>query len=289
MKTASSELIDHLNNAQEFILVDLYTIILIGYEESNLEGVYRYSSYDQSITINNITWSATNALIQRERVRLVVGVEVDSLSVKIFASDIMQIKNYPFMQACAKGILDGATIKLERAFIDITGEVIGVINMFQGRVSDVQVTRSEAEITVNSDLELLNVQMPRHIYQPGCQHSLYDSGCKISRQTKEVITNISNATATMLTLPYISYPAGYFDLGYMSLVPAGEIGEKRTIRSWDGLNLNLLNPLTQIPAIGTQIYLYPGCDKSKTTCEAKFNNKINFRGFPYIPAPETVR
>lgn len=40
--------------------------------------------------------------------------------------------------------------------------------------------------------------------------------------------------------------------------------------------------------LGDAFTAYPGCDKQITTCDSKFNNKSNFGGFPYIPAPETA-
>ena len=39
------------------------------------------------------------------------------------------------------------------------------------------VTGTEVQLTINSDLELLNVQMPRNIYQDQCLHTVYDAGC----------------------------------------------------------------------------------------------------------------
>lgn len=34
--------------------------------------------------------------------------------------------------------------------------------------------------------------------------------------------------------------------------------------------------------VGSEITLYPSCDKSFATCIGKFNNAINFRGEPFI-------
>lgn len=35
--------------------------------------------------------------------------------------------------------------------------------------------------------------------------------------------------------------------------------------------------------VGTKLILYAGCDKLNTTCSTKFNNILNFGGFPFIP------
>jgi uncharacterized phage protein (TIGR02218 family) len=35
--------------------------------------------------------------------------------------------------------------------------------------------------------------------------------------------------------------------------------------------------------MGDEICLFAGCDKNFETCKNKFQNSINFRGFPHIP------
>ena len=38
-------------------------------------------------------------------------------------------------------------------------------------------------------------------------------------------------------------------------------------------------------SVGDAFTVYPGCDKQQSTC-ALFGNSANFRGQPFIPAPE---
>jgi hypothetical protein len=35
--------------------------------------------------------------------------------------------------------------------------------------------------------------------------------------------------------------------------------------------------------VGDNVTLTAGCDRTRATCVAKFNNLANFMGFPYIP------
>ena len=39
---------------------------------------------------------------------------------------------------------------------------------------------------------------------------------------------------------------------------------------------------------GDQFEIIAGCDKTKTSCKNKFNNLINFRGFPDIPGSDKM-
>ncbi|MDG4870579.1 phage BR0599 family protein, partial [Guyparkeria sp. 1SP6A2] len=35
--------------------------------------------------------------------------------------------------------------------------------------------------------------------------------------------------------------------------------------------------------VGQEIEVYPGCDRTAATCNAKFNNLLNYGGFDFIP------
>ena len=40
--------------------------------------------------------------------------------------------------------------------------------------------------------------------------------------------------------------------------------------------------------VGDAFTVTAGCDKSFSTCGSRFNNKVNFRGFPQIPGNDFV-
>ncbi len=67
----------------------------------------------------------------------------------------------------------------DRAFLSAWGTApIGAVTLFKGRVSTVDsVGRTTAQMTVACDLVLLDIDMPRNLYQPTCNHVLFDSGC----------------------------------------------------------------------------------------------------------------
>ncbi len=45
-------------------------------------------------------------------------------------------------------------------------------------------------------------------------------------------------------------------------------------------------PLQSAPSAGDTFTVYYGCDHTPGTCQSKFNNLANFRGFPYVPPPQ---
>jgi uncharacterized phage protein (TIGR02218 family) len=36
-------------------------------------------------------------------------------------------------------------------------------------------------------------------------------------------------------------------------------------------------------AVGNTVLVYAGCDRRFATCKSRFDNRVNFRGFPNIP------
>ena len=280
MKTASPELIDLLQTTNEFLMADLFEIKL-----QNGSSV-RYSSFDFDVTHDGNVYSSTGPNIDRGRTRVMTGVEVDTLSLEIFPGDNHTLLGKPWLHAANSGGLDGAEVIVYKAFMSDVSTVVGVIMLFSGQIAEIQISRVSVKVTVNSNLQLLNVKMPRNLWQPSCLHTLYDADCGVIRSGSSSAVLV-NSTKTRL-LCSLSNTAGYFDQGYIQFTSGPMAGINRTIKSYTAGIIDLLGPLPSVPATSDQFFAYRGCDKTKSTCGTKFNNLVNFRGFPFVPVPETV-
>ena len=56
--------------------------------------------------------------------------------------------------------------------------------------------------------------------------------------------------------------------------------------SSDFRRIELMVDFELAPDIGDAIRLEAGCDKMAATCRTKFDNFLNFRGFPHIPSTD---
>lgn len=195
----------------------------------------------------------------------------------------------PFIQAARAGLFDGARCTLERAFLPgWSSPITGVLTRFVGRVSEVEPTRHTLRLSVRSDLELLNVKLPRRIYQPGCIHTLFDSGCGLTKSAFAVAGSV-NATSTATSIACtLSNASGYFALGTVTFTSGANAGVTRSVKAYVPGTLTLAAPLPAVPTSGDTFTAYPGCDKTLTKCQTPFSNRVNFRGHPYIPKPETA-
>lgn len=282
MKSASAALIALLDSNQ-FKMADLLTLTTLG------GTAYRYTSADIDIPYGGNTFSAQGVRFKRGRTRTVIGVEVDELDINFYASSGNLLGGVPFFQALHNGALDGAEVRLERAFMATWGDTSpGTLVMFSGRVSTYELGRTEARVKVKSDLELLNVKMPRNLYQPGCLHTLFDTGCGLTKAAFGAATTAASGSTRQVLNCGLAQAAGYFDQGTITFTSGANNGVTRNVKSYTPGVVTLSYPLPSTPTIGDSFTAYPGCDKKQATCSGKFSNLANFRGFPYVPVPETV-
>jgi uncharacterized phage protein (TIGR02218 family) len=273
-----------LNSTTQAFMADLFTFTLSG------GAILRYTSAQVAVTVNGNTYAA-GPVIKRGNTKLNVGIAVDTLSLSLAADSSITVNGVPLMKFVAGGGLDGARLSLERAFSAGPGTAwVGTLPLFQGRVSDSQTSRYEASLTVNSDSELLNVMVPRNVYQPGCSNTLFDASCGLSKVAYGVTATATAATdATQSIFPTArGDAANYFALGFLVCVTGANAGIARTIKSFAAGVFQTIQPWPVAVAGGDTFTAYPGCDKTLATCKAKFSNAARFRGCPWIPAPESI-
>lgn len=288
MKTASGSLISLLSGSNVYLMADLLTVTLIGAQ------VYRWAFSETDLVLAAQTFTAggsgTVPLMKRGKTRITVGLEVDTLDLTLLCGDSAQILGIPLVQAAANGALDGARILLQRVFMPTWGDTSpGALTLFEGAVSSVEPSSTEIKVVVKSELERLNVPMPRHLFMPGCNHAVYDPGCGLVKSTFTV-TGTATGVPTTTTVPSArGEAADYFRLGVLTMTSGASSGARRAVKAFSGGLFTLALPLPFAPAAGDTFSVYPGCDHTRATCLAKFANLNRFRGFPYVPRVESAR
>jgi uncharacterized phage protein (TIGR02218 family) len=282
MRNLSPALITFLQNNKSFMMADLYTIEMVSGE------ALRWADFDRDVSVNGWSYSCSAAVLTRDKTRLVIGVEVDTYDLVIAPKTGTTAAGMPLLQAVRAGVFDGAKVRIERAFFDSAMAVVGTVVLFAGRMADVQIGRNEIKARVNSILELLAVKLPRNLYQTGCVHTLYDPGCGLNRTAQARGGYVAAGSTVSVIACDLTMAAGFFERGYVQILTGPLAGTKRTIKRYSPGSLTLLMPLPSVPAVGESLIAWPGCDKSAAVCASRFANIDNFRGYPYIPVPETA-
>jgi uncharacterized phage protein (TIGR02218 family) len=288
MKPASTALITYLNAARAspdvpLLMADAFTFTL----RSGL--ILSYTDVDVSFAYNGITYLANSILIDGLKYKASVGLEVDQqqITVSALAADTVT-GGAPVLQALRDGTFDGCEIERDRVFFSdrIGGTAIGAVTLFKGRLGTVdQIGRTSAKLTVNSDLVLLDIDMPRNIYQPTCLHTLYDSGCTLVKNAFGANGTVgAGSTASVINW---SGASANFQQGSITFTSGVNVGVTANVNAVaGGTSLTLGYPLQSVPSAGDTFTVYCGCDHTPGTCQSKFNNLANFRGFPYVPPPQ---
>ena len=287
MKPASSTLIDFLNavrgsNDGQLIMADAFLFVL----RSGL--TLGYTNSEITFTFGGQQYLGNGPLISGLKYKASVGLEVDQQQVTVAArADQTIAANDPFLQALRNGSFDGAEVTRYRVFWSdkVGGTLVDGVMLFKGRMGTIdKLGRTEAQFTVNSDLVLLDIDMPRNLYQPTCLHTLYDSGCTLSKAA----FGTSGAVGAGSTAAIINWTGAdtKYQQGSISFTSGVLSGITTTVASAiAGTSLTLLG-LQSSPASGDTFTVYQGCDHTPGTCKAKFSNLANFRGFPYVPPPQ---
>lgn len=257
-----------------------------------------WTDSDKDVQVGNFMYLSSGPLIKGIRYKVNKGLSVDEQTITISANDSDVIDNLPLIRLIAGGLLDGARFEQRRAFFapdtwpsrpGDPNRAIGAVLLFAGAVTTVEeVGRTSAVLKVKSDLSLLDVDMPRNLYQPSCLHTLYDKGCGLNK-TLFVVNGVVGASSNAKTLNWTNtFATNYFAQGVLKFTSGQNAGQSRPVQASTGSTLTLTYPAQFSPAANDTFLVYPGCDHTLATCKAKFINERNFRGFPYVPPPETA-
>ena len=293
MKSASAGLIALLNS-QTFLMADLLTINMV-----NGSSLY-YCNWDTDLVVGGVTYLSGDAQFSRTKSGCKTGINVDTMTVTLYAQPNNLILGAPVMEQIRNGLLDAAQVKVDRCFMPVNepgNTSAGTVSIFSGRLTTAKAGRSEAELTVANELVLLNVQMPRNLYQPTCIQALFDddmlaqglppTGCKLIKASYANFLTVTGVTSASVFNTGATQADGYFSLGYLTFQSGENDGYTRAVQAYLNAsgNFELTSPLPFTPSIGDTLTASPGCDHTQATCSTKFGNIVNFKGFPYVPNP----
>jgi uncharacterized phage protein (TIGR02218 family) len=288
MKPATSDLIALLQGADHFLMADCFTFTLLSGQQ------LFYTTADVPVTVGSQVFAADAVRVSGLKYKIATGVDVDEQDITLQAAPTDTVNGVPFLVALRDGVFDGATIQRDRAFLSAwTQPAIGSVTLFHGRISTIdQIGRTTAQMKVKSDLVLLDIDMPRNLYQPSCLHTLYDANCGVSRAAYSTTgaCAVGSTVSTLIWAGVLAESTGYYDQGTLLFTAGPNAGVSVTVKSsatTGGGQLVLAYPLNAAPGVGDSFTISAGCDHSMGPggC-AKFNNLPRFRGFPYVPPPE---
>ncbi|MCA3174926.1 MAG: DUF2163 domain-containing protein [Burkholderiales bacterium] len=228
-------------------------------------------------------------LIERGKLKRSLGLSVDELTLDLRFPAGATIDGVAAMLHAQRGGFDGAEVQLERVYYDLTRSFKGSMVQFIGRVGVVEVEPPSVRMPVKSELNRLNVMMPRNTYIPSCVNDVYDVACGLSKTAFSVNGTVTAVNGSRVWLQSgLSQSAGYFNKGVLEFTSGANLGQTRTVKSYSGGVFEFALPFWEPIAVGNTFKVRPGCNNTMSDCRDKFNNLLRYRGTPFVPTPETA-
>jgi uncharacterized phage protein (TIGR02218 family) len=196
------------------------------------------------------------------------------------------------------GLFDGALIEVWLVpWIDAGGEVPR--RLIAGRTGKLNSGDKGFKMEVLTPSAALQQHSITETYTPSCRYDLGDDRCTINLPALQVsgsATAVGQLNAATQAVRRTFYDTsrveatGYFNAGRLTWTSGDNIGATSEIKSYDLTTgqIILWQPTIYPISIGDAYEMVPGCDKTKGTCQTKFNNYVNFGGFPDIPGIDAI-
>ena len=129
------------------------------------------------------------------------------------------------------------------------------------------------------------------IFRATCDANLGDGRCRVNLASAEWTASAAvvatDGSRGITAIVPGNRPTGLFDSGSLLFTGGENAGRRaqvlRHVRDGDGDHLEFWHPMTDPIAPGDGFSVSAGCDKRFETCLGRFNNIVNFRGFPHMP------
>ena len=280
--TMSQAMQDVLAKGPPFCLADLYDITLA-------DGtVLHWTSADTDLLIGGQLYKA-GPPITRDKIKWSRGLDVDQIAITVLDDGFTTINGQSLTSSVWKNLFDYATVTISKFISDSWDNLApGAYQLFIGLAGEISSQGAEIKLTVESPLARLKSTCPRNYVLSSCTNTVYDPGCGVLEANFSFAGAIGAApTASTFPLSGVAKADGFFTNGKIKFTSGVNDGQVRGVKSYKGGVIVLSYPLYTLPAAGDTVTAVAGCDYTRATCNAQFANLDKFRGFPYVPDPNT--
>jgi uncharacterized phage protein (TIGR02218 family) len=229
-------------------------------------------------------------LVTRGQYRNSLAPTIDTLDLKLHGP--FTIGGSSLVLLAINGYFDGASVNVDHVISPTIGDLsLGVLSSwFVGPLAQVEPNGVNLDLRFKSQLELLNIMIPKFMLQFRCGNAAYDTNCGLNRTTwtipDAIITTATTTVLNTATAGVTGKTAHYFVGGVVLMKTGAAAGQRCSVLESAAGVITLSTPLTVAPAPADTFDIYPGCDRSEKVCHDRFDNLAQYRGFPLVPAPE---
>lgn len=243
-----------------------------------------FTDHDHDLSFDGLTYRASSGMTARA-LQHGTGLAVDNSEALGALSD-SSVSEADLIA----GRYDGAeVVNLLVNWQDVSQRMV----QFRGSFGEVGRSAGAFRAELRGLSEVLN-QVQGQAYQKTCSAVLGDGRCGFDLDqagfSAEVALTSIEAPGVYRIASLDGIANGWFSRGRIRVLEgpaAGLVGlVKFDQQEATSRRLELWVDFPAEPQVGDLIRLEAGCDKTAATCQSKFSNFLNFRGFPHIPGED---
>jgi uncharacterized phage protein (TIGR02218 family) len=246
--------------------------------------VFGFTDHDRTLSFEGIEFRADTGLTARA-LQQTTGLSVDNSEALGALSDASLTE-----EDILAGRYDNAEV---RAWLVNWAEVGDRVLQFRGTVGEVTRAGGAFEAELRGLTEALNQPQGR-VYQKQCAAILGDAGCRFDLTTPgyatERLVEVVEDRRIFRFASVAGFDDRWFERGRFRVLSGraeGLVGVVKNDRATGGgRQIELWEAIALPIAPGDMVRIEAGCDKRADTCRLKFQNFLNFRGFPDIPGED---
>ncbi|MCV2875605.1 DUF2163 domain-containing protein [Rhodobacteraceae bacterium XHP0102] len=242
--------------------------------------VLGFTDHDRNLHFDGVTFRADSGL-SAGALAQETGLSVDNgFAIGALRDDVIAEADI------ARGLYDGAEVT---AYLVRWDAPEARMVQFKGHMGEITRKAGQFEVELRGLSEALNQSRGR-AYGRDCDAVLGDLRCRADLDAPsvraEAPVRFVDQEARILrfeTFEVLAFPLAHFERGTVEIAGARALikldqrfATYRQITLWSDLEADL----------GQNAILRAGCDKRWTTCRDKFDNLLNFQGFPDIPGED---
>lgn len=241
--------------------------------------------HDRPITYDGLVYQPAMGMVPTD-IETSSSLSVDNLDAK-GALMVLGISE----QDIACGLWDLCEVHVMR--VNWMNPAIGAEKLKRGWFGEISIGRGTFQNEVRGITQKLQ-QTIGEVVSASCKADLFDSRCTV--QATEGVWKFSSVAVSSVTserqftASWIQLVEGFFDGGKVTWTTGANEGLSMEVRKHlAGGSFELQEPMPYPIAEGDQFTAYAGCMKRYTEdCSQKFQNIINFRGFPFVPGQDQM-
>ena len=247
---------------------------------------YGFTDHDMELRFEGLTFKASTGLTA-SAIEQATGLSIDNTEAMGALSDA-SVREADI----EAGRFDGAEV---RAWLVNWADTDQRVLQFRGSIGELRRSGGAFHAELRGLTDLLNRPMGR-IYQKPCTAVLGDARCRFDTDASgywlEAEIAAFDGGASLRLNGGDSADGSWFDRGRLDVVSGSAAGlwasVKTDTRIEGGREITLWSGIGGGLAVGDRVKLTAGCDKRMETCRLKFNNFLNFQGFPDLPGEDWV-